>query len=246
VGGLRIRGRSALVRIPGRTLGVFAHLAVGVDSNDHVYIILAAPGAWSRRRFTRPPIPRSDASVPGAPCRVRSGRQPVKAWGVRAGSCPNRTTASRPTVMQPVPVGATAQRRPHPEVHPRGQVLQVSSLRLRHRRQQTTCSRSPRSRVSARREANEAYVADGYVQPRRRGVDMYSVKISRDWVAYGTSRRHLARQLQPRPPLAQHSRTPGALRQAVQHGMVTSCYRPNEKPHPGLHKDGSSLNETQV
>jgi hypothetical protein len=92
-------------------------------------------------------------------------------------------------------------------------------------------------------KANEAYLADGYLNKRVAVVDMDSGKIKRYWGAYGNKPEDVnLGRYNPDAPPAQHFRNPVHCAELSNDGLVYVCDRPND---PDLH-EGRKVREGSV
>jgi DNA-binding beta-propeller fold protein YncE len=79
-------------------------------------------------------------------------------------------------------------------------------------------------------KANEAYLADGYLNKRVAVVDMDSGKIKRYWGAYGNKPEDVnLGRYNPDAPPAQHFRNPVHCAELSNDGLVYVCDRPNDR-----------------
>jgi hypothetical protein len=94
-------------------------------------------------------------------------------------------------------------------------------------------------------KANEAYVADGYLNKRVAVIDMDSGKIKRYWGAYGNKPDDspLPRYV-PGGPLSQQFRTPVHCAELSNDGFVYVCDRPNDRLQV-FTKEGKFVKEKQ-
>lgn len=93
-------------------------------------------------------------------------------------------------------------------------------------------------------KANEAYVADGYLNKRVAVIDMDSGKIKRYWGAYGNKPEdvNLGRYNPDEPP-AKHFRNPVHCAELSNDGFVYVCDRPNDRIQV-FTKEGKFVSET--
>jgi DNA-binding beta-propeller fold protein YncE len=94
-------------------------------------------------------------------------------------------------------------------------------------------------------KANEAYVADGYLNKRVAVVDMDSGKIKRYWGAYGNKPDDTPiGRYDPKAPLPQQFRTPVHCAELSNDGFVYVCDRPNDRLQV-FTKEGKFVKEKQ-
>ncbi len=95
-------------------------------------------------------------------------------------------------------------------------------------------------------KANEAYLADGYLNKRVAVIDMDSGKIKRYWGAYGEKPddANIGRY-DPAAPPAKQFRTPVHCADLSTDGLVYVCDRPNDRIQV-FTKEGKFVNETMV
>ena len=86
------------------------------------------------------------------------------------------------------------------------------------------------AKISFDAEANEAYLADGYLHKRVAVLDISSGEFKRYWGAYGNepSDEDLG-NYDPEAPLAQQFRTPVHCAEPSNDGLVYVCDRPNDR-----------------
>jgi DNA-binding beta-propeller fold protein YncE len=95
-------------------------------------------------------------------------------------------------------------------------------------------------------KANEAYVADGYLNKRVAVVDMDSGKIKRYWGAYGNKPDDAPMgRYNPKDPPAQQFRTPVHCAEMSNDGFVYVCDRPNDRVQV-FTKEGKFVKEKQI
>jgi len=94
--------------------------------------------------------------------------------------------------------------------------------------------------------ANEAYLADGYLNKRVAVIDMDSGKIKRYWGAYGNKPDDTNMgPYNPDAPLIQQFRTPVHCADFSNDGLVYVCDRPNDRLQV-FTKDGKFVKEKQI
>jgi hypothetical protein len=94
--------------------------------------------------------------------------------------------------------------------------------------------------------ANEAYVADGYLNKRVAVVDMDSGKIKRYWGAYGNKPDDSPMpRYNPNDPPAQQFRTPVHCAELSRDGFVYVCDRPNDRIQV-FTKEGKFVKEQRI
>jgi DNA-binding beta-propeller fold protein YncE len=95
-------------------------------------------------------------------------------------------------------------------------------------------------------EANEAYVADGYLNKRVAVIDMDSGKFKRYWGAYGNKPEDTdLGPYDPEAPPAQQFRNPVHCADPSNDGFVYVCDRPNDRLQV-FRKDGTFVKETFI
>jgi 6-phosphogluconolactonase (cycloisomerase 2 family) len=95
-------------------------------------------------------------------------------------------------------------------------------------------------------KANEAYVADGYLNKRVAVVDMDSGEIKRYWGAYGNKPDDSPMpRYDPKAPLAQQFRTPVHCAEMSNDGHVYVCDRPNDRIQV-FTREGKFVKEKQL
>ena len=95
-------------------------------------------------------------------------------------------------------------------------------------------------------KANEAYVADGYLNKRVAVVDMNSGKIARYWGAYGNKPDDSPLpRYDPKGPLSQQFRTPVHCAEMSNDGQVYVCDRPNDRIQV-FTREGKFVKEKQL
>lgn len=102
------------------------------------------------------------------------------------------------------------------------------------------------AKISFDAEAQEAYVADGYLNRRVAVLDINTGAIKRFWGAYGNvpSDEDIGRY-DPNAPLAQQFRTPVHCAEPTHDGLLYVCDRPNDRIQV-FRKDGTFVKEKQI
>jgi hypothetical protein len=102
------------------------------------------------------------------------------------------------------------------------------------------------AKISFDFSANEAFVADGYINKRVAVLDMDTGKIKRYWGAYGNKPDDTNMgPYNPDAPLIQQFRNPVHCAEPSNDGLVYVCDRPNDRIQV-FKKDGSFVKEKQI
>ena len=102
------------------------------------------------------------------------------------------------------------------------------------------------AKITLDEKANEAYVADGYGNKRVAVIDMDSGKIKRYWGAYGNKPDDTAMgRYNPDAPLIQQFRNPVHCAEPTNDGLVYVCDRPNDRIQV-FQKDGKFVKEVRI
>jgi DNA-binding beta-propeller fold protein YncE len=102
------------------------------------------------------------------------------------------------------------------------------------------------AKVSFDEKANEAFVADGYLNRRVAVIDMASGKVKRFWGAYGeTPSDSNPGSYNPDLPLIRQFRTPVHCAEPSNDGLVYVCDRPNDRIQV-FRKSGEFVKEVRI
>jgi len=102
------------------------------------------------------------------------------------------------------------------------------------------------AKISFDADANEAYIADGYVNKRVAVVDITTGEFKRYWGAYGNAPDDTELgQYDPDAPLAQQFRNPVHCAEPSNDGLVYVCDRKNDRIQV-FRTDGTFVSETRI
>ena len=226
-------------------------IGVGVDKNDHVYIIHRGAGSLEPKEIyatTNPPS--SECCVPAPPVlEFDPEGNMVKAWGGpgQGFEWPESNHGITPDSKGNLFIGGNGGNDGHILKFTReGTFVKQFGFSYASAGSNDMFAFNKVAKVSLDEKANEAYVADGYGNHRVAVIDMDSGKIKRYWGAYGNKPDDTSLgNYNPDAPLAQQFRTPVHCAEPSNDGMVYVCDRPNDRIQV-FTKDGKFVKETQV
>ena len=226
-------------------------IGVGVDKNDHVYIIHRGAGSLEPKEIyatTNPPS--SECCVPAPPVlEFDPEGNLVKAWGGpgQGFEWPESNHGITPDSKGNLFIGGNGGNDGHILKFTReGKFVKQFGFAYASAGSNDMYAFNKVAKVSLDEKANEAYVADGYGNHRVAVIDMDTGKIKRYWGAYGNKPDDTSLgNYNPDAPLAQQFRTPVHCAEPSNDGMVYVCDRPNDRIQV-FTKDGKFVKETQV
>ena len=226
-------------------------IGIGIDGRDHVFIV--------HRQDTVSDSTENGAGFKTSECCV--GAPPVlefdpqgnlvKAWGgpgegyTWPGSNHGIAIDSKDNIW----IGGNGQTDSHILKFTRdGRLLmQIGTPGLGARAANGDSTRFGRvAKVSFDEKANEAFVADGYLNRRVAVIDMTSGKVKRFWGAYGeVPSDSNPGGYNPDLPLIRQFRTPVHCAEPSNDGLVYVCDRPNDRIQV-FRKSGEFVNEVRI
>jgi DNA-binding beta-propeller fold protein YncE len=228
----------------GNTIGV------GVDNQDHVYIIHRGPSLEAKEVYATENPPASECCVPAPPVlEFDSEGNLVKSWGGpgQGYDWPGSNHGITPDSKGNLWIGGNGPDDGHILVFTReGKFVKQFGFPYASAGSNDTWAFNKVAKISLDEQANEAYVADGYGNHRVAVIDMNSGKIKRYWGAYANkpSDDNLGRY-NPSAPPAQQFRNPVHCAVPSTDGLVYVCDRPNDRIQV-FTKDGKFQKEAFV
>ena len=226
-------------------------IGVGVDKNDHVYIIHRGAGSLEPKEVyatTNPPS--SECCVPAPPVvEFDADGKFVRAWGGpgQGYEWPESNHGITPDSKGNLFIGGNGGNDGHIlKFTQDGKFVKQFGFSYASAGSNDMFAFNKVAKVSLDEKVNEAYVADGYGNHRVAVIDMDSGKIKRYWGAYGNKPDDTSLgNYNPDAPLAQQFRTPVHCAEPSNDGMVYVCDRPNDRIQV-FTKEGKFVKETQV
>jgi DNA-binding beta-propeller fold protein YncE len=226
-------------------------IGVGVDKNDHVYIIHRGAGSLEAKEIyatTNPPS--SECCVPAPPVlEFDPEGNLVKAWGGpgQGYEWPESNHGITPDSKGNLFIGGNGGNDGHILKFTReGKFVKQFGFAYASAGSNDMWAFNKVAKVSLDEPANEAYVADGYGNHRVAVIDMDTGKIKRYWGAYGNKPDDTSLgNYNPDAPLAQQFRNPVHCAEPSLDGNVYVCDRPNDRIQV-FTKAGKFVKETQV
>jgi DNA-binding beta-propeller fold protein YncE len=226
-------------------------IGVGVDMNDHVYIIHRGAGSLEAKEIyaTENP-PASECCIPAPPVlEFDAEGNLVKAWGGpgQGFEWPESNHGITPDSKGNLWIGGNGGNDGHILKFTRdGKFVKQFGFAYANAGSNDPWAFNKVAKISLDEKANEAYVADGYGNHRVAVIDMDSGKFKRYWGAYGEKPddTNLGRY-NPSAPLAKQFRTPVHCAEPTNDGLVYVCDRPNDRIQV-FQKDGKFVKEVQV
>jgi DNA-binding beta-propeller fold protein YncE len=226
-------------------------IGVGVDKNDHVYIIHRGAGSLEAKEIyatTNPPS--SECCVPAPPVlEFDPEGNLVKAWGGpgQGFEWPESNHGITPDSKGNLFIGGNGGNDGHILKFTReGKFIKQFGFAYASAGSNDMWAFNKVAKISLDEGANEAYVADGYGNHRVAVIDMDTGKIKRYWGAYGNKPDDTnLGNYNPEAPLAQQFRNPVHCAEPANDGNVYVCDRPNDRIQV-FTKEGKFVKETQV
>jgi hypothetical protein len=226
-------------------------IGVGVDKNDHVYIIHRGAGSLEAKEiYAAENPPASECCLPAPPVlEFDPDGNLVKAWGGpgQGYEWPESNHGITPDSKGNLFIGGNGANDSHVLKFTRdGKFVKQFGFAYANAGSNDLWAFNKVAKVSLDEAANEAYISDGYGNHRVAVVDMDTGKIKRYWGAYGNKPddTNLGRY-NPSAPLAQQFRTPVHCAEPTTDGMVYVCDRPNDRIQV-FTKEGKFVKEVQV
>jgi DNA-binding beta-propeller fold protein YncE len=226
-------------------------IGVGVDKNDHVYIIHRGAGSLEAKEIyaTENP-PASECCVPAPPVlEFDPAGNLVKAWGGPGAGFewPESNHGITPDSKGNLFIGGNGANDNHILKFTReGKFVKQFGFAYANSGSNDMYAFNKVAKIDLDEAANEAYIADGYGNKRVAVIDMDSGKIKRYWGAYGNKPddTNMGRY-NPTAPLIQQFRNPVHCAVPSNDGMVYVCDRVNDRIQV-FTKDGKFQKEVQV
>ncbi len=226
-------------------------IGVGVDMNDHVYIIHRGAGSLEAKEiYAAENPPASECCVPAPPVlEFDAEGNLVKAWGGKGQGYewPESNHGITPDSKGNLWIGGNGADDGHILKFTRdGKFVKQFGFQYASAGSNDMWAFNKVAKISLDEKANEAYVADGYGNHRVAVIDMDTGKIKRYWGAYANKPddTNLGRY-NPSAPLAQQFRNPVHCAEPSNDGFVYVCDRPNDRIQV-FQKDGKFVKEQQV
>ncbi len=226
-------------------------IGVGVDMNDHVYIIHRGAGSLEAKEiYAAENPPASECCVPAPPVlEFDAEGNLVKAWGGKGQGYewPDSNHGITPDSKGNLWIGGNGPNDGQILKFTRdGKFVKQFGFAYASAGSNDMWAFNKVAKISLDEKANEAYVADGYGNHRVAVIDMETGKIKRYWGAYANKPddTNLGRY-NPAAPLAQQFRNPVHCAEPTNDGLVYVCDRPNDRIQV-FQKDGKFVKEVQV
>jgi len=226
-------------------------IGVGVDKNDHVYIIHRGAGSLEPKEiYAAANPPASECCLPAPPVlEFDQEGNLVKAWGGPGPGYewPESNHGITPDSKGNLFIGGNGGNDGHVLKFTRdGKFVKQFGFAYASAGSNDMWAFNKVAKISLDEGANEAYVADGYGNHRVAVIDMDTGKIKRYWGAYGNKPDDTnLGNYNPDAPLAQQFRNPVHCAEPSKDGFVYVCDRPNDRIQV-FTKDGKFVKETQV
>jgi len=228
-------------------------IGVGVDSQDHVYIIHRGAGSLEPKEiYAAANPPASECCLPAPPVlEFDAEGNLVKSWGGPKPGAPYEWPESNhgitPDAKGNLWIGGNGGNDGHILKFTKdGKFVKQFGFAYASAGSNDPWAFNKVAKISIDDAANEAYVSDGYGNHRVAVLDMDTGKIKRYWGAYGNKPDDTPLgNYNPEAPLAQQFRTPVHCAEPSNDGMVYVCDRPNDRIQV-FTKEGKFVKETQV
>ena len=226
-------------------------IGVGVDKNDHVYIIHRGAGSLEPKEiYAAANPPQSECCVPAPPVlEFDPEGNLVKAWGGpgQGFEWPESNHGITPDSKGNLFIGGNGGNDGHILKFTReGKFVKQFGFAYASAGSNDMWAFNKVAKISLDEAANEAYIADGYGNKRVAVIDMDTGKIKRYWGAYGNKPDDTnLGNYNPDAPLAQQFRNPVHCAEPSNDGNIYVCDRPNDRIQV-FTKAGKFVKETQV
>jgi hypothetical protein len=226
-------------------------IGVGVDAQDHVYIIHRGAGSLEAKEiYAAANPPQSECCLPAPPVlEFDAEGNLVRSWGGPnpAYEWPESNHGITPDAKGNLWIGGNGGNDGHVLKFTReGKFIKQFGFAYASAGSNDEWAFNKVAKISIDDAANEAYVADGYGNHRVVVMDMDTGKFKRYWGAYGSKPDDTnLGNYNPDAPLAKQFRTPVHCAEPTKDGMVYVCDRPNDRIQV-FTKDGKFVKETQV
>jgi DNA-binding beta-propeller fold protein YncE len=226
-------------------------IGVGIDGQDHVYIIHRGAGSLEAKEiYAAENPPASECCIPAPPViEFDAEGNVVKAWGGpgQGFEWPESNHGITPDSKGNLWIGGNGANDGHVLKFTRdGKFVKQFGFAYAGAGSNDPWAFNKVAKISLDEAANEAYVADGYGNHRVAVIDMDSGKIKRYWGAYSNKPddTNLGRY-NPSAPPAQQFRNPVHCAVPSKDGFVYVCDRPNDRIQV-FTKDGKFQKEVFV
>jgi DNA-binding beta-propeller fold protein YncE len=226
-------------------------IGVGVDKNDHVYIIHRGAGSLEAKEvYATENPPASECCVPAPPVvEFDADGNFVRAWGGpgKGYEWPESNHGITPDTKGNLFIGGNGGNDGHIlKFTQDGKFVKQFGFAYANSGSNDMYAFNKVAKVSLDEAANEAYVSDGYGNHRVAVMDMDTGKIKRYWGAYGNKPDDTPLgRYNPAATLAQQFRNPVHCAEPSKDGFVYVCDRPNDRIQV-FTKDGKFVKEVQV
>jgi DNA-binding beta-propeller fold protein YncE len=226
-------------------------IGVGVDAQDHVYIIHRGAGSLEPKEiYAAANPPASECCLPAPPVlEFDAEGNMVRAWGGPGPGFewPESNHGITPDAKGNLWIGGNGGNDGHILKFTKdGKFVKQFGFAYASAGSNDPWAFNKVAKISIDDAANEAYVSDGYGNHRVAVLDMDTGKIKRYWGAYGNKPDDTPLgNYNPEAPLAQQFRNPVHCAEPSKDGMVYVCDRPNDRIQV-FTKDGKFVKETQV
>jgi len=212
----------------GNTIGV------GVDNQDHVYIIHRGATLEAKEVYATTDPPSSECCVPAPPIlEFDPAGNLVKAWGGpgQGFEWPESNHGITPDSKGNLWIGGNgASDGQILKFTKDGKFLKQFGFSYASAGSNDMWAFNRVAKISLDEANNEAYVADGYGNHRVAVIDMDTGKIKRYWGAYGNKPDDTSLGVyNPQAPPAQQFRNPVHCAEPSKDGLVYVCDRPNDR-----------------
>jgi len=226
-------------------------IGVGVDNEDHVYIIHRNTGTLDRKEiYAAQNPPMADCCVPAPPVlEFDQEGNLVKGWGGpgEGYEWPDSNHGITVDSKGVVWIGGNGPNDGQILKFTReGKFIKEFGFAYAYAGSNDTWAFNKVAKIFLDEPNNEAYVADGYGNKRVAVIDMDTGKIKRYWGAYGNKPDDAPMpRYNPSDPPAQQFRNPVHCAELSKDGYVYVCDRPNDRIQI-FTKDGKFVKETFV
>jgi DNA-binding beta-propeller fold protein YncE len=228
-------------------------IGVGVDAQDHIYIIHRGAGSLEPKEiYAAANPPASECCLPAPPVlEFDAEGNLVRSWGGPKPGAPYEWPESNhgitPDAKGNLWIGGNGGNDGHIlKFSKDGTFIKQFGFAYASAGSNDSWAFNKVAKVSIDDAANEAYISDGYGNHRVVVIDMDTGKFKRYWGAYGEKPDDTPLgNYNPDAPLAKQFRTPVHCAEPSKDGMVYVCDRPNDRIQV-FTKDGKFVKETQV
>ena len=210
-------------------------IGVGVDKNDHVYIIHRGAGSLEPKEiYAAANPPQSECCVPAPPVvEFDAEGNFVRAWGGpgKGYEWPESNHGITPDTKGNLFIGGNGGNDGHIlKFTQDGKFVKQFGFAYASAGSNDMFAFNKVAKVSLDEGANEAYVSDGYGNKRVAVIDMETGKIKRYWGAYGNKPDDTPLgPYNPDAPVAQQFRNPVHCADLSHDGFVYVCDRVNDR-----------------